>query len=237
MSGRGWIAVLLLLSVIAGLQAQENAEGQAFYGVITVSAEAGTLEEQGDGTYLLTLEDVYDEAPYWMAAPAYMPLPVELIGTTAVSDAGRTGLLLLASTINAWRLDETLTAEAWLSTGAGLVQMRIRQPDYFPNEDLLIFEAEILEILGGVEGKSGVVAPEKFLFAALAITFDDALVMGLDLGFADAIANVRWNCSGTERQREICRCKRDVDEEMLSDRTERAARYLECNAIVVEEKQ
>lgn len=206
------------------------------YGVITAVAELGDFEDMGDGTYLLTIEGVDSSAPYWMYDPMFMPLPPELIGATPVSDESSVGTMLMPSMINAWRLDEGLSAEAWLVTRTTSVYMLLSQPDFLPAENAIEFIVEIISIIGGDDAKGFAVPPATFRQAVLSITLDEELLFGLDIGIANAIESVRWTCSGTARQLAICECKREVDRNN-GNRDGRVEGYRECNALEVEEKR
>lgn len=230
---RKYLICLLFLTLFLPHYAHSQAppEPDPLYGVITFVAEEGEfLALDEDDVYELVLEEVPGSAPYWLDQPGFMPLPPEIIGSTPVSDNSAVGLILVASMINAWLQDDELTGDAWLATRNTLVHMEIRLPDYYPDTDTLIFEATVLEIIGGDQSKGLPIVPDSFREASLSLTLEPDLIMGLDIGIANAIEGVAWRCSGTARQLAICECKREADIEM-DTRADRVAAYAQCNLI------
>lgn len=234
--------VLLCMMLCSGVgwgfaQQDEPSTPSPLYGVITVFTETGSFipDEEEAGIFTLTFNRVPSAAPYWTTQAQFMTLPPELIGPTPVDDTSQVGSLLLASMTNAWLMDSDLSADAWLSLRNTSVHLRLTQPDFFPGENTLSFTAEILGIIGGEEEKGEMVAPEEFRTAFLSIILTEELIVGLDLGIANAIGSVRWNCSGTDRQIAICECKREADR-LLTEREDRVTAYLECNATLPEEE-
>ncbi len=215
-----------------------TANPNALHGVAMFMAQSGTLVENtvtgtdATQTYTLTLTDTPDAGAYWLQQPGFMPLPPELIGDSPVDDTVMTGNLLVSPMVNAWRsLGVPMRADAWLTTSSATAHLTVYRPDYFPDTKTLTFQAEIISVVGGEANKGLPILPESFRRATLALTLDPVLLMGLDMGIANALQGIVWACQGNQRQLAICECKRNADSANPTNREARVEAYAACNLL------
>jgi len=225
-------ALLLPLTVVAQDAPSQDTYGaeSGIYGVVMYVTEAGDFGENNDGSYTLTLRGVNNAAPYWLTVPTFMPLPPEIIGSTPAEDSNAVGTMLVAPTVTAWRYAEDLQVEGWLNTHDMTAHMWLYEPDYIAPTGELIFNVEVMELIGVESDKGDPEPPSSFRDGVLTVVLNDDVLLGLDVGFGFAIEQMRHTCNGNPRQLAICECKRDADDSS-STLEARYTAYAECNRL------
>lgn len=234
------VILLILACMIPTISAQTDSSGEVagedVYGVIFFDSSQGELVENRDGTYTLTMQGVPQMVPYWMVTPAFMPLPTEILGPSPAADNSSAGIFIVAAMINAWRLNDELYAEGWLVTRDSTVHVLLYEPDHYPTTGELTFTVDVIDVFAPPDAKGERVPPRAFRDGMLSVTLDYELMMGLEVGLMVALDDLRWTCSGTERQLQICECKREAGE-MSNNVDDLIAAFQQCNNMEIQESE
>ncbi|MCD4684755.1 MAG: hypothetical protein K8S97_02315, partial [Anaerolineae bacterium] len=152
----------------------------AFTGVLVQSVLSGEFADNGDGTFLLTLEGVPDNTPYMFHSPNRL--------------AGLYPTLALALD---WAVMTDLEATAVLETGDLSLDLTLKAPEYDPGSDTLTYTATIEAIFTfDTDAKDEPETPAKFDTATLFILIDNDLENGIGEGAVARLEGTRIDGNG-----------------------------------------
>jgi hypothetical protein len=171
------VALLLVVALpLTSVSAQDNPEdtlvaAPELSAVYYLSAASGSFADQGDGTYLLTLEGVGPEI-VWLAS--YPGLRVYRLSTENLA-------------INWGAGPEGLSADAVLETAGLNIQMLLSSPTYDATAGTQSYVASVVNIITVEDTKEPPELPATFDNAALSIAwtveFENGLVAGIQVRY------------------------------------------------------
>ena len=159
------VTIFLLGLSVAAVNAQDATFPADLAGVMVQPAEGGTLVDNGDGTYLLTLEGVGSITSWLFNAPFV--------------NAGRADTLSLSLD---WAANpDGLIGSGVLDVEEATILMSLSNPAYDDQAGTLSYTATVDTVFPFVELKDA--APEEFGHVTLFITLNADFISGLDTGY------------------------------------------------------
>lgn len=155
-----WMILIVLIGIVM-LATAAAAQDDALQGGYVISAEQGTLEDNGDGTYTLELTGVPETTRWVIIAPAI--------------NTGRIGLPALIEYWNGVAV-EANTRPAVLEVDGSAAYLTLSEPEYSDGE--LIFTAVVGDVYEGSElARADILSAfsESGLFITTDQAFEDAL--------------------------------------------------------------
>jgi hypothetical protein len=159
------VVVILVAITVPLLPASAQDEGPST-GFFVQEAESGTMADNGDGTYTLTLVGVGENIKGLLAAPE--------VGLSYYN----AGLIALYWTSN----PDGLEATAILETADQTLTLTLSAPAYDLEADSMTYTASVVV----PEGEKDVTVAEEFGPATLTIIADDVFAAGLNTGKENA---------------------------------------------------
>lgn len=150
------LLALALPAMLAGAQEESIVVPEDLMGFYSLSAVSGTLTDNGDGTFALTLADVPEFVPWVTSAPKLA--------------AGRHEIWYVAGSWAA--APEGLEGKAVLEIEGMSLWLTLSAPVYDSELSTLTFTAAVDEIVSAEESKETPKAPKSFEAATLFVQLD-----------------------------------------------------------------
>jgi hypothetical protein len=171
------LAIVVVMLVVMLPLAPVHAEGDESYaGFFIQEAASGTMVDNMDGTYTLTLTGVGEETDWLLTSP--------YAGISSVS----TGELALIWSSN----PDGLAANAVLEVGDVSVSLSLTAPVFDAENEAVTYTASVIVPEGEKDAPE---VPAEFEAAYLYIVTDDALMDGLKIGAENSEARPTLQCT------------------------------------------